>query len=102
MSNPDALNLLALTGITTQTTYTIATFASETGVFDTVLVNGLPSQSGNPAGANYVLVVYNPTNIQVTVNNLAAVPEPASAGLLGGLAAVGLLARRRRRAGRTA
>ena len=41
-------------------------------------------------------MTYNPTNIQLTVNNLTAVPEPASAALLAAGAA-GLLVRRRGR-----
>ena len=97
LSNPDRLNLVALNAVTSQTTYTVATFAAETGVFDTVLVNGVATQNSNPAAANYALVTYNPNNIQVTVNNLQAVPEPASLGLLT-LGGLGLLARRRRRA----
>ena len=39
--------------------------SSITGVFDTVLVNGQPSQSTDAAAPNYVTVAYTPTNIQV-------------------------------------
>jgi autotransporter-associated beta strand protein len=98
ISSPDALNLLPLTAITTPTTYTIATFASldpALPTFENVLINGVVAQSLDSNLANYALVTFNSNNIQVTVNNLAAIPEPATAGLLG-LAAGGLLARRRR------
>jgi hypothetical protein len=90
----NALNVVPLGAIGGSTVYTIATFASETGSFANVLVNGQPAQATSPGLANYVSVAYNPTSIQLTVAN--AVPEPASVGTLG-LAAVGLLARRRRR-----
>ena len=79
----DALNLLPQQAITGPQTFTIATFASETGVFDNVTVNGAAAQSTNNTQPNFVSVVYNPTNIQVTVANISAVPEPASIGLLG-------------------
>jgi len=98
----DTLSLTALTPITTETTYTVATFAGYAAGdadFESVLVNGSPAQSANPGGANYVTVAYNPTNIQITVNNVAAVPEPGTAGVAA-IAAAGLLAARRRRRSR--
>ncbi|HEX8911428.1 MAG TPA: PEP-CTERM sorting domain-containing protein, partial [Humisphaera sp.] len=101
LTNADALNLLPLTAIgSTPVTYTVATFASRTGSFDAVLINGLATQSTDPAAANYALVAYNATNIQVTVANATAVPEPGTVGVLAAAAGAGLLARRRRRGGR--
>ena len=41
--------MLPLQNITTATTYTVATFASETGVFENVLANGAATQNTNPA-----------------------------------------------------
>ena len=90
-------NTLNLTG-SGSGTFTIAQFAAYAGglpsanQFENVLLNGLPTQSTNPAGDNYVAVNYNPTDITVTAN----VPEPGMLGLLG-LSAVSLLPRRRRR-----
>ncbi|MDB5296967.1 MAG: hypothetical protein JWO31_2950, partial [Phycisphaerales bacterium] len=95
----DVLSLSAPAGVATSTAYVIATHAGYAAGSDTdfeqVLVNGLTAQ-GDPLLANYVSVAYNPTNITVTVNNVAAVPEPTAVGAAG-LAAAGLLARRRRR-----
>ena len=96
--------LPAVTPVTTVQKYTIATFtggyANTGGVneFNTVLVNGLATQDKNAGAANYALVTYNADNIELTVNNLAAIPEPTAVGLLG-LGAVGLLGRRRRTVG---
>jgi autotransporter-associated beta strand protein len=98
LNNPDTLNLLPTGAITGPTTYTIASYGTETGVFDSVLINGQPTQNTNPGDPNYALVDYNPAGspntIQVTVAN--AVPEPAAIGVVG-IGAIGLLARRRRR-----
>jgi hypothetical protein len=97
LTNPDQLNLIAPSGITGTATYTIATFASQTGTFDNVLINGLDiDQDAVPTDPNYVALTYNPTNIQVTVNNLSPIPEPAALGLLG-IAGTALMGRRRRR-----
>jgi autotransporter-associated beta strand protein len=95
LSNVDVLNILPVENITTARTYTIATFASVVGEFDSVLIAGQPSQNTNPAQPNYALVTYNATNIQLTVNNVVAVPEPAAIGLAS--TGLGLLAMRRRR-----
>ncbi|HEX8915815.1 MAG TPA: autotransporter-associated beta strand repeat-containing protein [Humisphaera sp.] len=105
LSAADTLNVLPLVAVgSTPATYTIASFSSLTGTFDSVLVNGSPAQSANPAGANYVNVLY-PTSaggtaglIQIQVANVSAVPEPGTVGVLA-VAAAGLLARRRRRHG---
>jgi autotransporter-associated beta strand protein len=100
----DTLNLMPLDNISTQTPYTIATFSSLSGTFANVFVNGQATQSADPNLPNYVLVTYaagdgttaGSGNIQISVNNLTGVPEPAFMGLAG-MACVGLLARRRRR-----
>jgi autotransporter-associated beta strand protein len=78
-------------------TYTIATFGGYNGLpganqFENVLLNGLPTQSSNPGGDNYVAVNYNAGDITVTAN----VPEPGMLGLLG-VVTMALLPRRRRR-----
>jgi len=79
-------------------TFTIAQFAAYAGGlpdanhFENVLLNGMATQSTNPAGDNYVAVAYNANDITVTTS----VPEPGVFGLLG-LSAVSLLPRRRRR-----
>jgi autotransporter-associated beta strand protein len=104
----DNLVIAALEPVTAQRQYTIATFGGyangdpATNQFSNLLVatpTGQVPAGTDPAGPNFVSVAYNANSIQVTVNNLSAVPEPASLGLAG-LAAVGLLARRRRPAGR--
>jgi autotransporter-associated beta strand protein len=90
LTNPDTLSL-----VTDNTgTYTISTFASRVGEFDSVLMNGFPATFGAPGSGRDVEIAYNANNIRVTVNNV--VPEPATAGVLLAMAAVGLLARRRR------
>jgi autotransporter-associated beta strand protein len=78
-------------------TYTIATFGVYNGSpsanqFETVLLNGLPTQSADPSGDNYAAVSYNANSITVT----SSVPEPGMLGLLG-LGAMALCPRRRRR-----
>jgi autotransporter-associated beta strand protein len=102
----DTLNLMPLDSISTQTSYTIATFSSLSGTFANVLVNGQPTQNTDSGQPNYVSISYAPGdgatagsgNIQISVNNLTGVPEPAFMGLMG-MAGIGLLARRRRRQG---
>jgi autotransporter-associated beta strand protein len=79
-------------------TYTIAQFAGYAGSaganqFETVLLNGVPTQSVNPTADNYVALSYNPNDISVSVN----VPEPGTVGFLG-LGTMALWPRRRRRA----
>jgi hypothetical protein len=95
LANPDTLNLLPLESIATRQVFTIATFASQTGIFDNVFVNGFATQSLDDSAANFVQVTYNPTNIQVDVANVLPVPEPASIALLL-VAGMGILNRRRR------
>lgn len=97
LTNVDTLNLLPLEPIgQTAQTFTIATFAQLAGMFNAVQVGGAAAQGTDPLAPNYVTVAYNAADIQVTVANVSAVPEPAAAGLLGAAAAAGLLARRRR------
>jgi autotransporter-associated beta strand protein len=101
----DVLDLAPIEAIgSASQTFTVVEFTGTTpagfgtGRFDVVTVGGQSTQSTAPGDPNYVLVNYvtgaSPA-ITVTVANVAAVPEPAVAGGLA-LAAVGLLARRRR------
>jgi hypothetical protein len=94
LASADSLNLVPLTSIgAAPETFTIATFASLTGLFDSILVNGGAAQSLDASMPNYVSVSYLANSIQVSVANLTAVPEPrpvvaalaAGAGLLGWL-----------------
>jgi len=85
LSNPDALDLV----YSNLGTYTIATFASEIGIFDTVTLNGAPAV----AGIDYNLF-YNANDITVQV--LTVIPEPATAlSLLNGAAFLAAVRRRR-------
>jgi MYXO-CTERM domain-containing protein len=95
----DKLVVTPLSDITSETTYTIATFSGYApGDFDfeqVVLAGNVATQNLESGQPNYVLVTYNPADIQIKVNNVT-VPQPAGAGALA-IAAIGLLARRRRR-----
>lgn len=85
-------------------TYVVAAYGGvRTGIFDNVTENGIAEPGTFNVGTGLftansgdLTVLYDDPNKQVVVNIANVVPEPASIGLLGA-AAVGLLARRRRR-----
>jgi fibronectin-binding autotransporter adhesin len=94
----DSLDLTALAGSFDGSTKTIASYLSEMGVFDTVTMNG-SALNGGPGGFlvngfQYSLSYGSGSNSAITL--VAATPEPATVSVLSG-AAIGLLARRRRK-----